>query len=528
MVIKFPLKMADEAQVRSIEELREHFDLATVLEYYTSGRLLDWLSSRYYDEEADMVSKLDSSSADFKKSLCEALGVPYSEEEASRTNLDDISQKNERREMLKKYTADDAVLAAVDRVAFTQDELMDLLNKGEKEIYLCGGEFIVPVEFENVTYIGINDPEIELSGEISGKNIVFRDVDSDTPEYVSAEANLDDISQKNERREMLKKYTADDTVLAAADRVAFTQDELLKLLEKGEKEIYLCGDVFTVFARYENVTYIGVNNPIIEMSGDFAFRDIWFKNIDMLIKNLKDVLDSENPNPEMIRKIKTAAENGNPDAQYRLGNCYYLADAEKAVKWYEKAAEQGHAEAQYRLGKYYWNGEEAIKWYEKAAEQGHAEAQYQLGEFYYFGDGVEEDQEEAVKWYKKAGEQGHAKAQYQLGECYYLDGVEKDQEEAVKWLKKAAEQGEFNSQLLLGDCYYTGNGVEGDEKEAVKWYKKSAEQGHQTAQYRLGICYNFGYGVEKNEKEAVKWLKKAAEQGYEEAIELLEKLGYDI
>ena len=177
MAIKFPLKMADGAQVRSIEELREHFDLATVLDYYSSGRLVDWLRSRYYDDEADAISKLDQSSIYFKKSLCGALGVLYSEEEASKANMGDISRKNERREMLKKYTADDTILAAADRVAFTQDELWDLLKKGEKKIYVCGDKFFTLEKFENVTYVGVNNPKIIFIGDISNKNIIFKDID---------------------------------------------------------------------------------------------------------------------------------------------------------------------------------------------------------------------------------------------------------------------------------------------------------------------------------------------------------------
>ena len=37
--IKFALKMADGAEVRTLDQLREHFDLASVLGYYSSGRL---------------------------------------------------------------------------------------------------------------------------------------------------------------------------------------------------------------------------------------------------------------------------------------------------------------------------------------------------------------------------------------------------------------------------------------------------------------------------------------------------------
>jgi TPR repeat protein len=49
-----------------------------------------------------------------------------------------------------------------------------------------------------------------------------------------------------------------------------------------------------------------------------------------------------------------AAEQGDADAQYNLGNCYILGmgvaqDKAKAAEWYRKAAEQGHEGAQKRL-----------------------------------------------------------------------------------------------------------------------------------------------------------------------------------
>ena len=58
----------------------------------------------------------------------------------------------------------------------------------------------------------------------------------------------------------------------------------------------------------------------------------------------------------------------------------------EAMKWYLKAAEQGNSEAQYRLGYCYEyrsiggakNLSEAISWYLKSAEQGNDEAKKAL------------------------------------------------------------------------------------------------------------------------------------------------------
>ena len=51
-----------------------------------------------------------------------------------------------------------------------------------------------------------------------------------------------------------------------------------------------------------------------------------------------------------------------------------------------------------------------MKWYRKAAEQGDAEAQYKLGGCYLDGEGVARDKTEALKWWRKAAEQGHEEA----------------------------------------------------------------------------------------------------------------------
>ena len=60
------------------------------------------------------------------------------------------------------------------------------------------------------------------------------------------------------------------------------------------------------------------------------------------------------------------------------------------------------------------NHKKAIEWYEKAAEQGDAEAQYNLGNMYYHGHGVDVNHKKAVEWFKKAAEQGHRRAQIVL------------------------------------------------------------------------------------------------------------------
>ena len=96
----------------------------------------------------------------------------------------------------------------------------------------------------------------------------------------------------------------------------------------------------------------------------------------------------------------------------------------------------------------------AIPILQEAADNGDAEAQNKLGTCYIYGWGVDQDYDEAVKYIRLAADQGFAKGQSNLGSCYfYGNGVEQDYEEAVKYYQMAAEQGDAEAQFNLGYMY---------------------------------------------------------------------------
>lgn len=167
--------------------------------------------------------------------------------------------------------------------------------------------------------------------------------------------------------------------------------------------------------------------------------------------------------------------------------------------------------------------------FKTAAEQGDTEAQYRLADSYAKSKGVERDLEKAFGWMKKAAEQGCAKAQMCLG-FYYEGGigVRKDPAEAEKWMKRSfnavhrlAEQGDAEAQLYLATYYGSNIGAGGGEKDgemALLWNRKAAENGNEQAQKNVGLLY---LSKEQNTKEAVKWLRLAAENGEQEAPMIL-------
>ena len=109
------------------------------------------------------------------------------------------------------------------------------------------------------------------------------------------------------------------------------------------------------------------------------------------------------------------------------------------------------------------------------AEQGDADAQFRLGRLYGKGQGVPQSCTEAAKWYRKAAEQGHVEAQLRLGVMYDEGrGVPQDDTESAHWLRLAAEQGEPNAQFLLGAMYFKGQGVPQNLARAHMWVDLAA------------------------------------------------------
>jgi membrane associated rhomboid family serine protease len=144
------------------------------------------------------------------------------------------------------------------------------------------------------------------------------------------------------------------------------------------------------------------------------------------------------------------------------------------------------------------NAAEATKWYRTAADLGDAEAQYNLGDMYENGEGVPKNMPAAVEWYTKAADQGAGLAQDRLGHIYDSGiGVPQDSTKAIMWYTKAAEQGEVLDQYKLGEIYYQGTGTRKNVAEAIRWYQKAAEQGFDAASYRLNAINANGQGVSK-------------------------------
>ena len=130
----------------------------------------------------------------------------------------------------------------------------------------------------------------------------------------------------------------------------------------------------------------------------------------------------------------------------------------------------------------------------KAAREGNVQAQYKLGKCYYFGLGVAINYKEAAKWYHKAAMQKNIMAQYSLSLCYQCGhGVKKDSTEAFKWgqmahagFQKAAEIGNIWAQIHLCFLY---NESDKWSSVVIEKLRNAAEQGDVDSQYWLAWVY---------------------------------------
>ncbi len=164
--------------------------------------------------------------------------------------------------------------------------------------------------------------------------------------------------------------------------------------------------------------------------------------------------------------FRHSAEQGYVPALLSLGAAYengdfgLQKDSAEAVRWYTKARETTQT----------------------FAENGNPDAAYRVTTFYRKGLGGEQDLSEALNWLHRAAELDQAQAQMELGEHYRKGmGVTQSSDEALHWFKRAADNGNPPALFLMGRVYDEGYEVERDYVEAYAYYAVSAQKGYTPA-----------------------------------------------
>ena len=143
-----------------------------------------------------------------------------------------------------------------------------------------------------------------------------------------------------------------------------------------------------------------------------------------------------------------AAALADPARDLKRGNIAYdRGDVVDAMNHYRRAARQGYAPAQVRLAYILDAAEfnaEAVEWYRRAAEAGDPEGLYGLGQMYLKGEGIERDRDQGRDWIVRAAEAGLTSAMRVLATNYERGGMglDPDPELARHWLERAAAQGD--------------------------------------------------------------------------------------
>ncbi|CAF1142570.1 unnamed protein product, partial [Didymodactylos carnosus] len=191
---------------------------------------------------------------------------------------------------------------------------------------------------------------------------------------------------------------------------------------------------------------------------------------------------------DLLQYYQLLADRGDTQAQYGLGQLYYLRDTafDKALHYFRLAAEGGNSNAMAYLGKLFsekndyikQNNITALNYFQKSAEKNNPMGQAGVGMMYYYGAGVEKNFEKALKYFQLSSNQG------------YVEGL-----------------------LMLGIMYYNGDGVQRDYKMAVKYFNAASQSGHALGYYNLAQMHSTGTGVLRSCSTAVELFKTVAERG---------------
>lgn len=396
--IKLPLEMANGVQVRTLDELKENWDLEKVLNYYLNGKLQTWLIDRYYTELAGEVDALSgiTDNAELQQKLCGIFGIEIKEDFV---DVEAVAERNRRLEILRQYTADDAVLKNVDKVAFNQEELAYLLDEGNSKIYLFNNKFSIPLAISDKTYIGIGD----VVAVINSKEYV---------DFAKLHISFDNICFNKEYEELAN--TSDAALYQKAEELEKAKDY------KAAFEYYLKSAKLNNGQAYLKMGYFYENGLNVEQNYEKAY-EFYNKAIDL----------------------------GNIKAKCFLAGLYlndYIKDPtayKKAYELYKEAYESGNTFAGMNIGCMYYFGKGVNTDFKIAFEyliknDCEARACDILGWMYEFGQGTEKDLNKALEYYKRAADNGIYKTNYIYDPVYryaYIKFVEfGKKDEAVKFI----------------------------------------------------------------------------------------------
>ena len=391
--IKFSLEMADGEQVYNLEEFKKHFDAKKAIGYFKDGRLLNWFRSHSYNEEADKIAQLSENDPQLHKKICEIFNVNADVEDI---DVEKITRRTERLNLLKQYTDDKKILDQVDLVAFNQADLDTLIDEGKSLIYLCANRFTIPLHVHNKTYVGVGKAiaVILSSGfiiDFDKFNIKFLNIKFDENYN-----NVLKAPKLNEEKKLDAEREAERKKILIAEKLF---DEANVAADKGNYNVAL--ELFVKAAETGNV------EAMLTLAQSYSIGDDVIKNCSTDTSTVTSIKKFVDDLSEAIPLLKVTKWSINAIDKY-LDD---LMNLKRAVEWYKKAAEAGNSKAMNNLAVMYAKGKgvdidknQAFHWFKKSAEAGNIVAMRNVAKCYRNGEGIHQNIARAEYWERKSNE----------------------------------------------------------------------------------------------------------------------------
>ena len=540
--IKFPLKLKDDFPVRSVEELRQHFDLNKIIGYFLDGKLLSWLESRYYDTEAEAVKTLDKNDNAIKSKLCAIFGVEQTDD--SIIDVLSIEEKNKRLAILRQYTSDENILNKIEQVAFNQEDLTNILDDNDShDIYLCNNSFVIPLNVNDKNYIGFGTVEIIVHSDkiidFNSKNIKFFNIHFDSaydnivnhenPElFYKCGIKAENRGDYNSAFVFFKK-SADLNYVKAVTKVGDYYNP-----STNYRHCVVKGDVLKAIEWYQKAVNLGSIDAMLKLGNVYLNRLGDYKKSTELytkaansgsIKAMK-ILGALCDKEWFHKAINSLTKNANLDdttAMCEIAEIFWnnLEDKYKSINWYEQAIKLGDNEAALSLAllyttkydptsSYFYRG---IEIYRKLANTGNSIAMLHIA-YYYLNK--RDDNGSALSWFTKSANLGNVDSMMAIGTIF------SNQEwfnKAINELRKKADLNDVYAICRIASMYSDHYCKLKNYNKAIEWYQKATKLGDTEAMRKIALIYEHL----KNKSKVIEWYKKAADLGDPESMK---SLGY--
>ncbi|MBR1728826.1 MAG: hypothetical protein IJ728_04810 [Selenomonadaceae bacterium] len=266
----------------TIEELIQNFTLAELVTLTEDKSLQNWLESRFYNEQAillnaDHIAKYNDD--ELRLAICEVLEIdPLTLSDYDSRAIDRALEKRRKKSIYADNESDNEIIAE------TQQDLIKILadNKSDK-IYLCGGEFQISLNKENITYIGRDNAVVNITSKqpinFDEKNIHLKNLK---------------IFLQNINSDQITANDSSNLIFLNGNSIAInpkiTQNDIYNLLQGRNKF-----ESFDEFAeRAENLSGVVIGEALLNENdfdihnNIFEIKPRWRMNFSKLIKKFAE------------------------------------------------------------------------------------------------------------------------------------------------------------------------------------------------------------------------------------------------